>query len=183
MGCLLNDKQIKELCLEKNMIEPFIDHKVSEGLPSYGLSHAGYDIRIADEFYVFTPALGAVIDFKNLQKTQKYYVEIKDDSCIIPPNSYVLAKSVEKFNMPENIFATCMNKSTCARVGIFANITPIEPNWKGYLTIEIANLSQVPVKIYAGMGIAQILFYKIDKPTTVYEGKYQNQNNQITLAK
>ena len=178
------DRWIKKMALEAGMIEPFIDHQVSEGHISYGLSSFGYDIRAHDEFKVFVGAGEAVIDPKHIDPNS--FVDFKGKECVIPPNSFVLARSLEYFKMPEKVIAICFGKSTYCRCGILVNISPLEPTWEGYLTMAISNTTPHPAKIYAGEGIAQLLFYECDEaPEVTYKdrkGKYQAQQG-IVLPK
>lgn len=178
------DKWIKKMCLEQQMIEPFEENMVCEGKVSYGLSSYGYDIRIADEFKVFTNVYGALIDPKNFDP--KSFVDLKADSCIVPPNSFALARSVEYFKIPRKVLGLCIGKSTYARCGIVVNITPLESEWEGHLTIEISNTTPLPAKVYANEGIAQLVFFESDEAcTTSYKdrkGKYQSQRG-VTLPR
>lgn len=178
------DHWIKRQAIDNNMIEPFVDSQVSSGRISYGLSSFGYDIRIADEFKIFTDINTTVIDPKGFDG--KSFVDYKGDVCIIPPNSFVLARSVEYFRMPRNVIAICLGKSTYCRCGVIVNVSPLEPTWEGYLTIEISNTTPLPVKIYSNEGIAQLLFFECDEePLVAYKdrkGKYQKQRG-IVLPK
>ena len=162
---------------KKGMIEPFADRQVREGVISYGVSSYGYDMRIADEFKIFTNVNNTVVDPKNF--SDRNYVDFKGDVCIIPPNSFVLAKSIEYFRIPRNILTVCLGKSTYARCGLIVNVTPFEPEWEGYVTIEISNSTPIPAKIYANEGIAQVLFFESDEECLVSyadkKGKYQKQ--------
>ncbi len=171
-----NDRWIIEMA-KKGMIEPFADRQVREGVISYGVSSYGYDMRIADEFKIFTNVNNTIVDPKNF--TEKNYVDFKGDVCIIPPNSFVLARSVEYFRIPRNILAICVGKSTYARCGLIVNVTPFEPEWEGYVTIEISNSTPIPAKVYAWEGIAQVLFFEADEECMVSyadkKGKYQKQ--------
>lgn len=176
------DSWIKKMCLEHKMIDPFVDHLVrynEAGLKavSYGLSSFGYDIRVADEFQVFTDVYNTCVDPKHFKKEAFIYMQTAE--CIIPPNSFALARSVEYFRMPKTALAVCLGKSTYARCGIIVNVTPFEPEWEGYVTIEISNTTPLPAKIYAGEGIAQVLFFESDTPCdTSYKdraGKYMKQ--------
>jgi dCTP deaminase len=180
---LKNDKWIKEMA-KKGMIEPFSDKQVREGVISFGLSSYGYDMRIADEFKIFRSTHDVMLDPKGLD--QKSFIDFKGDICIIPQNSFVLARSVEYFRIPRETIAICLGKSTYARCGIIINVTPLEPEWEGYVTIEISNTAPVQTRIYANEGIAQILFLEASEVCeTSYAdkaGKYQAQKN-ITLAK
>jgi dCTP deaminase len=180
---LKNDRWIREVAA-KGMIEPFSDKQVREGVISFGLSSYGYDMRIADEFKIFTKEHATLVDPKALDP--KNFVDFKGDICVIPPNSFVLGRSVEYFRIPRETIAICLGKSTYARCGIIINVTPLEPEWEGYVTIEISNTAPVQTKIYANEGIAQILFLEASEVCeTSYadkSGKYQAQK-KITLAK
>lgn len=181
---LKSDKWIKEKSLNDEMIVPFESENVGSGVISYGLSSYGYDIRVANEFKIFTNIGGTVVDPKNFD--EKNVVDFVGDICIVPPNSFALARTVEYFKMPENVLAICLGKSTYARCGIIVNVTPFEPGFKGHITIEISNTTPLPAKIYANEGIAQVLFLEGDEPCLVNyadkKGKYQNQEG-ITLPK
>lgn len=182
---LLPDWAIKRLCEDHDMISPYHDHLAQQDVISYGLSSTGYDIRLGYDFKIFSPYNGSatVIDPKNFD--ENCLIDFDGDVCVIPPNSYVLARSLETFKLPADITAECLGKSTYARSGVFVNITPIENEWRGTLTIEIANLSPLPVKIYGGEGIAQLRFYRTIRPSVTYadrNGKYQDQLN-VTLPK
>jgi dCTP deaminase len=178
------DRWIRRMCLEHRMIEPFEESQVRVGKVSYGLSSYGYDIRIADEFKVFTNVHSTVVDPKSFD--DRAFVDFKDEVCLIPPNSFALGRTVEYFRIPRNVLAICVGKSTYARCGIITNITPFEPEWEGYATLEISNTTPLPAKIYAGEGIAQLIFFASDEDCeTSYadkKGKYQKQIG-ITLAK
>ncbi len=171
-----NDRWIIDMA-KKGMIEPFAERQVREGVISYGVSSYGYDMRIADEFKIFTNVNNTIVDPKNF--TEKNYVDFKGDVCIIPPNSFVLAKSVEYFRIPRNILTVCVGKSTYARCGLIVNVTPFEPEWEGYVTIEISNSTPIPAKVYAWEGIAQVLFFEANEECMVSyadkKGKYQKQ--------
>ena len=173
---LKSDRQIQKLA-EDGMIEPFKKTLVREGVISYGLSSFGYDIRLADEFKIFTNVHSAVVDPKNFD--EKSFVEVKADFCIIPHNSFVLARSYERIKMPKNILAICLGKSTYARCGLILNVTPLEPGWEGYITLEISNTTPLPARVYANEGIAQLIFLEgHEAPEVTYDsrgGKYQNQ--------
>ena len=167
------------------MIDPFVDHQVREDVISYGLSSFGYDMRIAGEFRVFTPNIyNSVVDPKRID--QRAMVEYEtDDHILIPPNSYVLGRSVEYFRMPRDLLAIVLGKSTYARSGIIVNVTPLEPGWEGHVTIEIGNATPLPAKVYANEGIAQVVFLHGDAPDVSYadkDGKYQHQRG-ITLPR
>src|SRR5438874_1159116 len=163
-------------------IEPFADGSHRPGVISYGVSSYGYDVRVGRHFKVFTDVYGAIVDPK--QFNPRSFVDIEDDVCIIPPNSFALAATVETFEIPRNVLATCLGKSTYARCGIIVNVTPLEPEWRGKITIEISNTTPLPAKIYANEGIAQILFFKADqvceKSYADKKGKYQDQKG-LTL--
>ena len=171
------DHWIRKMSLEHKMIDPFVEGQVSKGVISYGLSSYGYDIRVSDEFKVFTNLHSAVVDPKNFDP--KSFVEIKDDYCIIPPNSFALAKTVEYFRIPRSTVTVCVGKSTYARCGIIVNVTPFEPEWEGYVTLEISNTTPIPAKIYSNEGIAQVLFFEGDEECEISyadkKGKYQKQ--------
>ncbi len=171
------DHWIRKMALEHNMIEPFVEGQISKGVISYGLSSYGYDIRVTDEFKVFTNVHNSLVDPKNFD--DKSFVEIKADECIIPPNSFALARTMEYFKIPRSTLTICLGKSTYARCGIIVNVTPFEPEWEGYVTLEISNTTPIPAKIYANEGIAQVLFFEGDEECeTSYEdkkGKYQRQ--------
>jgi len=178
------DKWIRRMALEHGMIEPFCEKQVREGVVSYGLSSYGYDVRIADEFKIFTNINSTVIDPKKFDP--RSFVDVKGDVCIIPPNSFALARTVEYFRIPRNVLTVCVGKSTYARCGIIVNVTPFEPEWEGIVTLEVSNTTPLPAKIYANEGIAQVLFFEGDEPCeTSYadkKGKYQAQQT-LTLPK
>jgi dCTP deaminase len=183
---LLSDRQIRALCqTDTPMIEPFVENQVRQGVISYGLSSYGYDIRVADEFKIFTPnPYNTVVDPKNLD--ERSLIPFKGDVCIIPPNSFALAVTIEYFRIPSNILTLTVGKSTYARCGILTNLTPFEPGWEGYVTLEISNTTPLPAKIYANEGIAQVIFLEGDQPCEVSyadrKGKYNKQTG-ITLPK
>jgi dCTP deaminase len=172
------------MALEHRMIEPFEDRQVRAGVISYGLSSYGYDIRVADEFKVFTNINSTVVDPKNFDA--RSFVDVKADVCIIPPNSFALAKTVEYFRIPRDVLTVCVGKSTYARCGLIVNVTPFEPEWEGNVTLEISNTTPLPAKIYANEGIAQVLFFQSDEPCELSykdkKGKYQAQVG-VTLPK
>ena len=178
------DRWIKRMALEHGMIEPFVERQARDGVVSYGVSSYGYDIRVADEFKGFTNLYSTVVDPKNFDP--KSFVDIKADVCIIPPNSFALARTIEYFRIPRDILTVCLGKSTYARCGIIVNVTPFEPEWEGHVTIEISNTTPLPAKIYANEGIAQVLLYQGDEPCYVsYKGrasKYQAESG-VTLPK
>lgn len=170
------------MCQEKGLIEPFVEHLVKHNesgakAVSFGLSSFGYDLRVSDEFQIFTDVNNTTVDPKNFSKDA--FVKMQTNECIIPPNSFALARSVEYFRIPRNVLALCVGKSTYARCGIIVNVTPFEPEWEGYVTIEISNTTPLPAKIYANEGIAQVLFYECDVPCEVSyadrKGKYMKQ--------
>ena len=178
------DRWIRKMALEHGMIEPFVDSQVRAGVVSFGLSSYGYDIRVADEFKVFTNINSTVIDPKNFDP--RSFVDIKADVCIVPPNSFALARTVEYFRIPRDVLTVCLGKSTYARCGIIVNVTPFEPEWEGHVTIEISNTTPLPAKIYAHEGCAQVLFIGGDEVCeTSYKdrgGKYQGQRG-VTLPR
>jgi len=179
-----SDRWITRMALERRMIEPFVDDQVREGVISYGVSSYGYDVRVGDEFKVFTNVYNTVVDPKNFDS--KSFVDIRADVCIIPPNSFALASTIEYFRIPRDILTICLGKSTYARCGIIVNVTPFEPEWEGHVTIEISNTTPLPAKIYANEGIAQVLFFQSDEPCARSykdkKGKYQAQRG-VTLPK
>ena len=172
------------MALEHKMIEPFEDRQVRHGVVSFGLSSYGYDIRVADEFKVFTNINSTVVDPKNFDN--RSFVDVKADVCIIPPNSFALAKTVEYFRIPRNVLTICVGKSTYARCGLIVNVTPFEPEWEGYVTLEISNTTPLPAKVYANEGISQVLFFESDEECEVSyadkAGKYQKQQG-LTLPR
>jgi dCTP deaminase len=171
------DHWIRKMAIEHKMIEPFVDGQVREGSISYGLSAYGYDIRVSNEFKVFTNVYNSVVDPKNFD--DKSFVEINADFCMVPPNSFALARTVEYFRIPRSTITLCVGKSTYARCGIIVNVTPFEPEWEGYVTLEISNTTPLPAKIYANEGIAQVLFFESDEICEISyadkKGKYQKQ--------
>lgn len=171
------DHWIRKMALEQGMIEPYIEKQVREGVISYGVSSYGYDMRVADDFKVFTNVYSAVVDPKNF--SAQSFVDFKGDVCIIPPNSFALARSVEYFRIPRSVLTLTIGKSTYARCGIITNITPFEPGWEGFVTLEISNTTPLPAKVYANEGIAQVLFFEADEECEVSyadkKGKYQGQ--------
>jgi dCTP deaminase len=179
------DTWIRRMALEQRMIEPFEEKQVRAGVISYGLSSYGYDIRVADEFKVFTNIYSTIVDPKAFDP--KSFVEIKGQGyCLIPPNSFALARTVEYFRIPRNVLGVCVGKSSYARCGIIVAITPLEPSWQGILTLEISNTTPLPAKIYANEGIAQLLFFESDEECEISyadrKGKYQQQT-EITLPR
>jgi dCTP deaminase len=178
------DQWIARMAREHGMIEPFVKGQVREGVISFGVSSYGYDIRVADEFKVFTNVHTTLIDPKHFDP--RSFVDIKADACIIPPNSFALARTVEYFRIPRNVLTVCLGKSTYARCGIIVNVTPFEPEWEGTATLEISNTTPLSAKIYANEGIAQVLFFEADEVCeTSYadkKGKYQAQR-EVTLPR
>jgi len=179
-----SDKWIKKMSLENDMIKPFIDKQTDESLISYGVSSYGYDIRVSDEYKIFTNVNNSIVDPKNFDS--KSFVDFKGDVCIVPPNSFALARSIEYFKIPRNVLTICLGKSTYARCGIIVNVTPFEPEWEGYVTLEISNTTPLPAKIYSNEGLCQVLFFESDevceKSYKDKKGKYQSQTG-ITLPK
>ena len=172
------------MALEHQMIEPFVEEQMRTGVVSFGLSSYGYDIRVAVEFKVFTNINTTVIDPKAFDP--RSFVDLKTDVCIVPPNSFALARTVEYFRIPRDVMTVCLGKSTYARCGIIVNVTPFEPEWEGTATLEISNTTPLPAKIYAHEGIAQVLFFQSDEPCAISyrdkRGKYQAQLD-VTLPK
>jgi len=179
-----SDKWIKRVAVEHQMIVPFEEGQVRNGVISYGLSSYGYDIRVANEFKIFTNVNTTIVDPKNFD--ERSFVDFKGDVCIVPPNSFALARTVEHFRIPRNVLTICLGKSTYARCGVIVNVTPFEPEWEGFATLEISNTTPLPAKIYANEGIAQVIFFESDEPCLVSyadkKGKYQAQQD-ITLPK
>ena len=179
-----SDRWIKRMALEHGMIEPFVESQVHAGVVSFGLSSYGYDIRVADEFKVFTNINSTVIDPKNFDP--RSFVDVKADVCIVPPNSFALARTIEYFRIPRDVLTICLGKSTYARCGVIVNVTPFEPEWEGTVTLEISNTTPLPARIYANEGIAQVLFFQGDEPCEVSyadkKGKYLKQRG-VTLPK
>jgi dCTP deaminase len=181
---LKSDRWIRKTAREHDMIYTFSEKQVREGVISYGLSSYGYDLRVADEFKIFTNVNSTIVDPKNFD--EKSFVTIRTDICIVPPNSFALARSVEYFKIPRDILTICVGKSTYARCGIIVNVTPFEPEWEGFVTLEISNTTPLPARIYANEGLCQILFFQSDEVCeTSYadrKGKYQSQQG-IVLPK
>ncbi|MCE5394107.1 MAG: dCTP deaminase [Acidithiobacillus sp.] len=183
-----SDVWIRRMAMEQGMIEPFSSQQIRqvEGQPiiSYGLSSYGYDIRCADEFKIFTNVRSVIVDPKNFSADS--FVDFQGDTCIIPPNSFALARTVEYFRIPRNVLTICLGKSTYARCGIIVNVTPFEPEWEGYVTLEFSNTTPLPAKIYANEGVAQVLFLESDEVCEVSyadrRGKYQGQSG-VTLPR
>lgn len=183
------DRWIKKMVEEHGMIEPFSDHLIREvegkKIVSYGLSSYGYDLRVSNQFKVFTNVYNSIVDPKKFHDNS--FVHIEGDTCIIPPNSFALAVSVEYFRIPRNVLTICIGKSTYARCGIIVNVTPFEPEWEGYVTLEISNTTPLPAKIYAGEGLAQVLFMESNESCeTSYKdrgGKYMGQKKEIVMPR
>ena len=179
-----SDRWIERMCREQRMIEPFEGAQVRKGVISYGVSSYGYDIRIADEFKIFSNLTGAVVDPKNFDASMLY--DFKGESCLIPPNSFALGRTVEYFRIPRNVLTICVGKSSYARCGIITNVTPFEPEWEGFATLEISNTTTLPARIYANEGIAQLIFFEADEECAVSygdkKGKYQAQTG-VTLPR
>jgi len=178
------DHWIRKMALEHRMIEPYADQQDRPGVISYGLSSYGYDIRVANEFKIFTNVYSAIVDPKNFDP--RSMIDFLGDICIIPPNSFALARTVEYFRIPRSVLTVCVGKSTYARCGIIVNVTPFEPEWEGFVTLEISNTTPLPARIYANEGIAQVLFFEGDEECDVSyadkKGKYQKQQS-IVLPK
>ncbi len=178
------DHWIRRMADEYGMIEPYVDEQMRAGVISYGVSSYGYDIRVADEFKIFTNVMNAIVDPKHFDPNS--FVDVRADTCLIPPNSFALARSVEYIRLPRNVLGIVLGKSSYARTGIVTNFTPLEPEWEGHITIEISNTTPLPARIYANEGIAQVLFFESDEPCEVSyadkKGKYQGQKG-ITLPR
>lgn len=181
---VLSDIAIRQLARDHQMIEPFVEGQRREGVISYGLSSYGYDARVADEFKIFTNVDSAVVDPKDFSSTS--FVDRKTPVCVIPPNSFALARTVEYFRIPRDVLVICLGKSTYARCGIIVNVTPLEPEWEGHVTLEFSNTTPLPAKIYANEGACQFLFLKGDQPCEVSygdrAGKYMRQTG-VTLPR
>ena len=179
-----SDKWIKKMSEEDEMIVPFVDKQIKNGSVSFGLSSYGYDIRVSDEYKIFTNVNNSVIDPKNFDENS--FVDFKGDVCIVPPNSFALARSIEYFKIPRKVLTICVGKSTYARCGIIVNVTPFEPEWEGYVTLEISNTTPLPAKIYSNEGLCQVLFFESDEDCAISykdkNGKYHGQTG-ITLPK
>ena len=171
------DHWIRKMALEHGMIEPFVENQVRQGVISYGVSSYGYDMRVSNQFKIFTNVHSAIVDPKDFSLDS--FVDFEGDVCIVPPNSFALAHSVEYFRIPRNVLCVTVGKSTYARAGVITNITPFEPEWEGHVTLEISNTTPLPAKIYANEGIAQVLFFEADEECEVSyadkKGKYQGQ--------
>ncbi|MCE2717088.1 MAG: dCTP deaminase [Pseudomonadota bacterium] len=181
---ILSDKWIREQAQKNGMIEPFVESQKREGMISYGLSSYGYDARCSPEFKIFTNVNNAIVDPKEFSPSS--FVDRETDVCIIPPNSFALARTVEYFRIPRDVLVVCLGKSTYARCGIIVNVTPLEPEWEGHVTLEFSNTTPLPAKIYANEGVCQFLFFKGDQPCEVSyrdrAGKYMGQTG-VTLPK
>ncbi len=176
-----SDRWIRQKALEEGMISPFEERLVSTGKISYGLSSYGYDLRVSNKFKIFTNVHGAIVDPKNF--ADQSFLDFEGDVCTVPPNSFALASSVEYFKIPDNVLAICLGKSTYARCGIIVNVTPFEPGWEGYVTLEISNTTPLPCRIYANEGLCQVLFFEGDEACEVNyrsrAGKYQAQEGIV----
>ena len=181
---ILSDKWIRKMSKDKDMISPFEEKQVRGDKISYGLSSYGYDARVSNEFKIFTNVNSEIVDPKNFKSTN--FVTKNSTECIITPNSFVLARTIEKFKIPEDVLVICLGKSTYARCGIIVNVTPLEPGWEGFVTLEFSNTTPLPAKIYANEGVAQFIFLKGDEKSEVTyadrDGKYMNQTG-VTLPK
>ena len=174
---IMSDRWIRRMAVEHAMIEPFVDAQKRDGIISYGLSSYGYDARVGTDFKIFTNVNSSVVDPKNCD--QQSFVDRTTDVCVIPPNSFALARTVEYFRVPRDVLVICVGKSTYARCGIIVNVTPLEPEWEGHVTLEFSNTTPLPARIYANEGAAQFLFLKGNEPCEVSyrdrAGKYQGQ--------
>ncbi|HKU93827.1 MAG TPA: dCTP deaminase [Vineibacter sp.] len=181
---IMSDRWIRKMALERGMIEPYVDAQKREGVISYGVSSYGYDARVGNQFKIFTNVNSAVVDPKEFSANS--FVDRQTDVCIIPPNSFALASTVEYFRIPRDVLVICVGKSTYARCGIIVNVTPLEPEWEGHVTLEFSNTTPLPAKIYANEGACQFLFLQGDQPCeTSYRdkaGKYQGQRG-VTLPR
>ena len=181
---VLSDKWIKKMVKNHKMIRPFVSKQVRKRKISYGLSSYGYDARVSDDFKIFTNVNSAVVDPKNFRNES--FVSRKSKVCVIPPNSFALARTVEYFKIPENVMVICLGKSTYARCGIIVNVTPLEPGWEGFVTLEFSNTTPLPAKIYANEGACQFLFFEGNEPPTQSyadkKGKYMKQKG-VTLPR
>ncbi len=181
---IMPDSWIRDMALTRGMIEPFVERQTKEGVISYGLSSYGYDARVSNEFKIFTNVDSAIVDPKNFSEAG--FVSREVDVCVIPPNSFALARSVEYFRVPRDVLVICLGKSTYARCGLIVNVTPLEPEWEGHVTLEISNTTPLPAKVYANEGLCQFLFLKGDSPCEISyadrSGKYMHQRG-VTLPK
>lgn len=175
------DRWIRQMAIEQGMIEPFVDRQIRDGIISYGLTSYGYDMRVANQFKVFTNVYNVIVDPKHFNP--RSFVDIEAEYCDIPPNSFALARSVEQFRIPRAVSCLVIGKSTYARIGVIVNVTPLEPEWHGFVTIEISNTTPLPARIYAHEGIGQVLFFESDEPCEVSyadkRGKYQGQEGIV----
>lgn len=178
---LKNDAWIRTMAVEHKMIEPFVENQVRQDVISYGLSSYGYDIRVTDQFKIFTNVHSAIVDPKHFNPNS--FIDYEGEVCIIPPNSFVLTRTVEYFRIPRSVLTMCIGKSTYARCGLIVNVTPFEPEWEGYVTLEISNTTPLPARIYANEGIAQVIFLEADDVCEVSyadrKGKYQSQQEIV----
>lgn len=176
-----NDRWVRKMVLEKEMIKPFAESQVREGVISYGVSSYGYDLRVADEFKIFTNVNSTIVDPKNFD--ERSFVEFRGPVCIVPPNSFALARSVEYFKIPRSVLTICVGKSTYARCGIIVNVTPLEPEWEGFVTLEISNTTPLPARVYSNEGLCQIVFFESDEECEISykdkKGKYQSQKGIV----
>ena len=181
---VLSDRWIKRMAQEKGMIKPFVAEQKGESNISYGLSSFGYDARVSNEFKIFTDVDSAIVDPKNFKNNS--FVSRTTNECVIPPNSFVLASTVEYFIIPKNILVICLGKSTYARCGIIVNVTPFEPEWEGHVTLEFSNTTPLPARVYANEGVAQVIFFEADESCEISyrdrKGKYQGQSG-VTLPR
>lgn len=181
---IMPDHWIRRMALDEGMIEPFVDRQHREGVISWGLSSYGYDARVAREFKIFTDVDNAIVDPKHFD--EKSFVERETAVCIVPPNSFVLARTIERFRIPRDVLVICLGKSTYARCGLIVNVTPLEPEWEGHVTLEISNTTPLPAKVYADEGVCQFLFLKGESPPEVSyaerKGKYMRQTG-VTLPR
>lgn len=181
---IMSDRWIRKMALEQQMISPFEEKQKRDGIISYGLSSYGYDARVADEFKIFTNVDNAIVDPKNFSESS--FVNRQTDVCVIPPNSFALARTVEYFKIPRDVLVVCLGKSTYARCGLIVNVTPLEPEWEGHVTLEISNTTPLPARVYANEGVAQFLFLQGDQPCEISYadkgGKYMGQKG-VTLPR
>jgi dCTP deaminase len=181
---IMPDTWIREMATTKGMIEPFVDRQERHGVISYGLSSYGYDSRVADEFKIFTNVYNAIVDPKEFDP--KGFIDVKTDVCVIPPNSFVLARTIEYFRVPRDVLVICLGKSTYARCGLIVNVTPLEPEWEGHVTIEVSNTTPLPAKVYANEGLCQFLFLQgagvCETSYADKTGKYMGQKG-VTLPR
>jgi dCTP deaminase len=178
------DHWIRKMAQEQGMIEPFTEKQVRQDIISYGLSSYGYDVRVSNQYKIFTNAYSAIVDPKNFDP--KSFVDFEGDVCVIPPNSFVLARSIEYLRIPRSVLTICIGKSSYARCGLIVNVTPLEPSWHGHITLEISNTTPLPAKVYSNEGVAQLVFLEADEECEVSyadrQGKYQGQTG-VTLPR